>query len=137
MKTWTIVGFVILLLGIASLGYLIMKENNDLNSAQAQITALNSNYKSSQNTATALQSAVSSLQGSITTLQGKVDTLQNTVTTLQKNQPQNSPPATPTGLPITSNTMVNLIPQIEPFITRIDVTGSGFVASGSGNNHTQ
>ena len=132
MKTWIIVGFVILILGIAYIGYLNVKQNIDLTGAQAQITALNSNYKSSQSTATALQSTVSTLQGSITALQGKVDTLQSNVTTLQKSQPQNTPSAAPAGSPITSNTMVNLIPQIEPFIARIDVTGSGFVASGSG-----
>ena len=120
MKNWMILGFVILILGMAVSGFFIVKLNQDLNNAQARVDALQS---SSQN----LQTNLSDLQTANTALKTSVASLQTSVTTLQ-----NAPASAVGGTTTTTNTMVNLIPQIEPITARIDVSGTGFVASGSG-----
>jgi serine protease Do len=111
MKNWTIPVLVILVLAIAFSVYFNIKLNQNL-------TTLQSNYQTSQKN-------VSDLQNTMASLKTTVGNLQTTVSTLQ------SAPTQPASSAIGS-VMINLIPQIEPFIARIDVTGAGFRASGSG-----
>jgi serine protease Do len=120
MRNWIIIGFVILILGTATSVYLIIKMNQDLNSAQNRLDALQTNYQTLQNNLSDLQTSNTTIKTAVTGLQTSVATLQNT------------PVSSATGTSITGNTMVNLIPQIEPVVVRIDISGAGFIASGSG-----
>lgn len=111
MGKWTIALFVILVLAIASSVYLNVKLNQDMNSLQAD-------YQTSQKTVSDLQNTIASLKTTVDNLQTSLSALQNA-----PSQPASSP---------VGSVMINLIPQIEPFIARIDVIGVGFRASGSG-----
>ena len=104
MRNWTIIVLVILVLCVAALGYFNIKQSLDLNNSQADVTALQARDQSSQQTISALQSSMTALNTNLSTLQSAIATLQT---------------AAPTTI---SNTMVNLIPQIEPIVARIDVS---------------
>jgi serine protease Do len=101
-----IVLIVILAAASGTSGYLYARESQSLNNAQAQISRLKTD---------------------ITTLQGDVKVLQSSV--MQTSPPsgqaaQTAPPAV--------NSVVSLISVITPVVVRIDVTGRGFKAAGSG-----
>jgi serine protease Do len=95
---------VILAVGLMTTGYLYINENNRLNEMQSQIGALNADFAALKGDLTALKNSSSSSSTVLNTTGQSFD-----------------------------NSAVAVIPLLVPVVVRIDVTGSGFKASGSGS----
>ena len=69
------------------------------------------------------------LDGEIGNVQSEMTALKSEVSSLQVGSSQGTSTTPPAS---TTITMVDLISMVQPVIVRVDVTGSGFQASGSG-----
>jgi len=124
MNKWVVIPIIIILaIGTVTNGYFYLQEGNKLEEAQSQIAVLEADVSTLKGNISALDGDVSTLGRDVSTLGGDISAVQEAVSNLEESV---------SAIQTPGYGVIDVVTKLEPTVVMIDVSGYGWVSSGSG-----